>query len=147
MAENLTSKILNDVAYNRLPDLAVRGLNLNAECGVIVELANLGPADLPPETWEGAASFLRISREGEPVDSVAIGSLDPERLLRAAGGRATYLLPTPVSADTVSFEAMVDPHGVVTERREGNNERSVELSCAAPPSANFFEELKAKVGN
>ena len=69
------------------------------------------------------------------MDSVAIGSLDPERMLRAAGGRATYLLPTPVSTDTVlvSFEAVVDPHGVVTERREGNNERAVELSCAAAP--------------
>ena len=53
---------------------------------------------------------------------------DPKKVSRCAI-RITYTW----AADTVTFGAVLDPHHVVREAQERNNEHSVELTCGAPP--------------
>jgi photosystem II stability/assembly factor-like uncharacterized protein len=127
--ENLTRKILEEVAYNRLPDLAVSSPRLDAECHVVVAVTNQGPAALPADVWDNASLLLRMSLGEEPSDSITMVALDPERALATASGQQVHTFVSQSVADTVAVAVTIDSNGVVAEAREGNNTSQATLVC------------------
>ncbi|MFC1791349.1 WD40/YVTN/BNR-like repeat-containing protein, partial [Gemmatimonadota bacterium] len=131
--ENLTRRNLTEVAFNRLPDLAITGLSFDAECRVQVGLINHGPATLPSEVWDDESALLRITVDEEEWVTEALLSLDPEMVLGAAGGREEGLFGEPVSGDSLSISAVVDADGVISEADEGNNAWTRVMTCPPRP--------------
>jgi hypothetical protein len=112
-----------------LPDLAVSNPRLDTLCNVVVDVANRGPADLPAEVWDGESVILRISYDGEPVDSVTVTALDPDRELTTPSGRRVHAFVARSIADTVTVTVAIDANRVVAEAREGNNTTKTQLVC------------------
>ncbi len=129
--ENLTGKALQAVAYNRLPDLTVSGLELGEGCQVVVTVANRGPATVPPEGWGADVAGLRVLRGGESWVAVPMAELDSAKVLRPAGGRLTRGIGALAGTDTVAVEAMIDPHNAIAEAGERNNSRTRRFVCPA----------------
>jgi len=84
-------KVLQEVAYNRLPDLAVTRLALDERCRVVTEVRNGGPATLPVDAWNRPGTILRLSRDGEPWTELDLATLDPDRVLRPGGAAGLTL--------------------------------------------------------
>ncbi len=87
------------------------------------------------KTLEGVASagsesvILRMSYDDEPVDSITITSLDPDRQLTASSGRRQHTFTSQSIADSTTVAVVIDAHRVVTEAAEGNNARQAKLVC------------------
>ncbi|UCD24213.1 MAG: hypothetical protein JSW51_14490 [Gemmatimonadota bacterium] len=128
--ENLSRKVLEQVAYNRLPDFAVSNPRLDSSCQVVVDIVNRGPADLPAEVWDSESVTLRMSSNDEPVDSVSITALDPDRELRTPTGHRQHTFASRLTAaDTLAVAVAIDANRVVAEAREANNMTQAILVC------------------
>jgi hypothetical protein len=127
--ENLSRKVLHQVAYNRLPDLAVSNPRLNASCQVVVDVANRGPADLPAEVWQNESAILQLSYEDAPTDSITIASFDPHKVLAPSSSTLQHTFSAASPADTVTVTVAIDVNHAVPESRGGNNTRQATLVC------------------
>ncbi len=113
------------------PDLVVARLAGDAD-GIVVTIANQGPADAGPTT-------ATISLNGQSVTQLDIPAI-------AAGGQASAQHDWSLENGTHEVSAVVDPDDLIWEALEGNNERG-DIIVVLPPEPAEEEPPPAPAGS
>jgi hypothetical protein len=116
-----------------LPDLVIKGIEVDRKCQVVVIVANAGPGPVPDDVWvthKPISSSVVIFINGRKRGGRTIWGFDPGRLLQPAGGTAKYVSDLKVSG-LVEISAVVDLTGEVGEAREDNNELVRKVRCSS----------------
>jgi hypothetical protein len=120
---------------NKLPDLTIENIRLNANCQVVVTARNRGPGTVADLVWTRhtpASSSVYLTVNGRRWGGNTIWKFDPTRKLHRPGYTADYE-STYVVIGTATVRATIDHTRQVTEQREDNNALTRRLSCGQAP--------------
>lgn len=114
-----------------LPDLTIEEITLDDECRVTVAAKNAGKGSVFDQVWtdhvpDSAAIALFV--DGEAWGREMLWLVDPQRSLRSPDGRIVYRSNLRVKG-TQTVRATIDGTRQVKETNEGNNEKTVALTC------------------
>jgi hypothetical protein len=113
------------------PDLAVKGMRLDAQCRVVVSVVNNGPGAVPDSVWTvktPTSSSVYLTINGASWGGGTIWNFDPGKALQKSGGTAEYASSYQVKT-SATVQAAVDHTQQVAETNETNNALTQKLSC------------------
>jgi len=116
-----------------LPDLVIDQISLDKKCYVNIVAKNIGLGPVPDKVWTvhtPDSSGVYLYRNSKKWGGATIWKFDPAKNLKYSNGTATYQSKLRVSG-TESITAVIDHTGKVTENNEGNNKKTVRLTCKA----------------
>jgi len=120
----------------RLPDLVVRDIRLNAQCQIVVTLANIGSGSVPDAGFSlnPPRTSVQMYRNGQPWGGIVLGGFDPAKQVKAPGGSAQHIwfpgaANLKLAPGVHSLKVVVDGSHHVTESNEGNNSLTRRVSC------------------
>jgi len=114
-----------------LPDLVIKGIEVNRKCQVVVTVANAGPGMIPDDVWtlhKPTSSSVHLYINGDKWGGRTIWGFDPGKLLQPAGGTVRYVSDLKVGK-TVEITAVIDLSGEIGEAHEDNNELVKKVRC------------------
>jgi len=115
------------------PDLVVTDVAVNADCQIVVSLANRGSESLQASAYDAyLGASLSMRRSGQTFGGWRLAAIDAERRLRSPGGMLIWTRAEPRVEGQLDLEVTIDSGGVVAESNESNNVLSRRLSCSPP---------------
>ena len=115
-----------------LPDLVIKGIEVDRKCQVVVIVANAGPGAVPDDVWathKPISSSVCLYLNGDKRGGRTIWGFDPGRHLQRAGGTVKYVSDLRING-LVEVTAVIDPTGEVGEAREDNNQMVKKVRCS-----------------
>lgn len=124
----------------RLPDLVVRDIQLNAQCQIVVTLANIGAGPVPDDAFSlnPPRTSIQMYKGNQPWGGIVLGGFDPGKQVKAPGGSAQHVwfpgaANLKLGPGVHTLKVNVDGSNHVTESNEGNNNLTRRVTCGRTP--------------
>lgn len=117
-----------------LPDLTIDDVTLDEQCRVVVKARNVGPGPVFEDVWtdhKPDSPAITLYIDGRKWGGEAIWLLDRKMALQNPGGTVVFTSNLKVDG-TQTIKVKIDQTRQVKETDEGNNERTVALTCEVP---------------
>lgn len=122
-------------APQKMPDLIVRDIRLIKDCKIKVTLKNIGNGSIAETYYKNPkAVAVQMYKDGKPWGGLILDMFDKHRKLKNPGGMASWIwFPRASNLDLGAgkhkIRVVVDSHGNLAEKNEGNNELTRVLGC------------------